>query len=518
MRLLNKKEIRRMDQWAIEEYGIPGMVLMENAGSALAEEAAVMLREKQGQRIVVVTGGGNNGGDGFVAARHLHNMGYGVRIFMLTPGEKLKGDARANWEIIAKMGIKTQLLSDERRLSVLKVVLLQADLLIDCLFGTGLEENIRGLALPLIQLINESKCPVLACDIPSGLCADKGLPLAAAVRAEATLTFGYGKIGLYLPGAQGYTGRVKVADISLPKEMEERLPLRRELLDADFCRRWLAPREKQSHKGNYGHLLLWAGSKDMPGAAMLAAAGALRMGVGLLSAALPPEARAAFSTRLPEAMLLDAPEPKAEGGGSPAAAVEELIRFPASAYLIGPGLGRSPETGEMIRALLPKLPKGAVLDADALYALVGYEDLLPQARHKLVLTPHPGEMARLCGISIGELQKNRVEAAVEFAAKSKAVVVLKGAGTVIADPKGRIFLNSNGNPGMATGGSGDVLAGMIGALLAQGLPASIAAACGVWLHGAAGDMAAAAKSRIALLPRDICEYLPMVQRNLNQEL
>lgn len=516
MRLVNREEIRQADALAITEYGIPGVVLMENAGRSLAEQAFHMLEERGGKKAVIICGGGNNGGDGFVAARHLHNLGYGIRLYLLASPESLKGDALLNYEIIQKIGLDIQHISDERRLNILKVVLMQSDLILDCLFGTGLEENVRGLALNLIGIVNDSGRPVLACDIPSGLCADKGVPLGVAVKAERTVTFGYGKIGLYLPPAQEYTGEVHVVDISLPKEVESHLTIRRELLDDDFCRRWLSPREKQSHKGLYGHLLMLAGSSSMPGASVMAAKGALRMGVGLLTAAIPLAVANVFSSSLPEAMLMDLPQ--TEQGALGWNSLDKLAAFPAAAYLIGPGLGRDPETFSLVQAFMPKLKKSAVIDADGLSALVGKESLLSESGHLHVITPHPGEMAKLCGLKIAEVQKNRIQTAVEFAASAKAVVVLKGAGTVVADPKGRVFLNTSGNPGMATGGSGDVLSGIIAALLAQGLPPAIAAACGVWIHGSAGDEVAKSKSSLALLPTDICEYLPIVHKRLNQYL
>lgn len=516
MRLLSRDEIRQADAIAINDFGIPSIVLMENAGRELALEAGKMLEELAGNKVVIVCGGGNNGGDGFVAARHLHNMGYGVRIFITSGVEKLKGDALTNWQIVENIGLETQHISDDRRLNILKVVLMQSDLIIDCLFGTGLEDNVRGLALNLISIINESGRPVLACDIPSGLCADKGVPLGIALKAEKTVTFGYGKIGLYIAQAPEYTGKVKVVDISLPKELESRISSRRELLDEDFCRRWLPPRDKQSHKGNFGHLLVFAGSPTMPGAAVMAGKGALRMGVGLLSAAIPTSIRDIFCTSLPEAMMLALPE--AEKGVVSSEACQVLAAFPAAAYLLGPGLGKDPETVSLIQNLIPKLKKSAVIDADALNALAGKENLLAVGGQLHVITPHPGELSRLSGVKIGDIQKDRIKAAVEYAAKSRAVVVLKGAGTVVADPNGRIFINTSGNPGMATGGSGDVLSGIIAALLAQGLPPAIAAACGVWLHGAAGDEAAASKSRLSMLPTDICEYLPIIHKRLNSLL
>ena len=516
MRLLTGEEMRQADAIAIMEYGIPGVVLMENAGRALAFAADAMLAASGGHKVTVITGGGNNGGDGFVAARHLHNMGHTVRLFLLVPPEKLKGDALLNWQIIEKMGMEAQVLTDERRLNVLKLVLGQSDLLIDAILGTGLKENVRGLAAPLIQTINESRCPVLAADIPSGLCADRGIPLGLAVEADKTITFAHAKLGLFLPDAARFTGQVEVADISMPADIVNRLGCRRELLDADFCRLWLAPREKQSHKGNFGHLLMVAGSPTMPGAAIMAGLGALQMGVGLFSAAIPSAIRNAFAARLPEAMFLQLPQTNA--GLLAAAAAEQILDFNANAYLIGPGLGRQPETGDLVRRLLAALTRPAVLDADALFA-IGQETALLHKNGVLhIVTPHPGEMARLCGISVAELQRDRLKIATACAAEWQTVVVLKGAGTVVADPDGRIFLNTTGNPGMATGGSGDVLAGMIASLLAQGLPPASAAACAVWMHGRAGDLAAAAKSRLSLLPTDIAAYTPQVHQELSADI
>ena len=510
MRLLSREEMRQVDNIAINDYGIPGSVLMENAGRALADEAVNMLGEVAGKKIIIIAGGGNNGGDGLVAARHLYNKGALIRIFMLIPGDSLRGDALLNWQIVKKMAIESQDISDERHLKIMKVAFFQADLLIDAIFGTGLSENIRGIALPLINLVNEAGLPVLSCDIPSGICADSGRPLGVAVKATRTVTFGLGKIGLYQAEAAPYVGILKVADISLPREAIESMSGRKELIDDEFCRHWLKPRAKNTHKGDYGHVLVLAGSPSMPGAAILSAKSVLRMGAGLLTVALPALVRTSFSANLPEAMHLILPQ-NSEGVISKDAA-EAIVNFSADAILIGPGLGRRDETAQLVRNVVAMAKVPLVLDADALYAFSGRTEELKKAKMPPVLTPHPGEMARLSGLSIDEIQKNRVKIASLFAKEWQSIVVLKGAGTVVADPSGRIFINSTGNPGMATAGSGDVLAGALVSLIAQGLPNAISAALAVFLHGKAGDIAAEELSNAGIMAMDIVNYLPKAQK------
>lgn len=515
MRILTAEEMRLADSTAINTYKIPGVVLMENAGRALADEA-VELAGGAEKKYLIIAGGGNNGGDGFVAARHLLNRGAQVRLFLTSPIEKFKGDALINYQILQKLGLDGQVIEENKRLNVLKIALLQTDLIIDCVFGTGLNSVVRGLYTDIFDLINASNVPILACDIPSGLSADSGRPLGKAVCADRTVTFAYPKLGLCLPEAASYVGELKVIDISLPHDMAELADVRRELLDDDFCRLWLRPRDKSGHKGNYGHLLMLAGSPDMPGAAILAAKGALRSGVGLLSAALPQGARRAFSTVCPEVMFVSAAE-NADGVFTPDAA-ERICDFTANALLVGPGLGSNPDTKELVRSVIANYGGRMVIDADGLNALVGHTELLAQTKKPPVITPHPGEMARLCGLTVAEVQSNRVETALTYARKWQTVLVLKGAGTLIADPEGRLFVNPTGNAGMATGGSGDVLAGVIGALLAQNLPTAIAAALGVYLHGKAGDLAAAKSSKLALSASMIAGFLPQAHKQISELL
>ncbi len=514
MRLVTAEEMRLADSSAINEYGIPGAVLMENAGHALANQAEKMLGTLNGKKIAIFCGGGNNGGDGLVAARHLYNRGCEVRLYFLADPEVFRGDALLNYNIITNMGITGFQLLEGNRLNVARMALWSSDLAIDAIFGTGMHDNVQDIALEVINMLNESDTPVIACDIPSGLSASTGQPLGAAVKAAATVTFGFCKMGLVLPAARQFVGELIVADISLPVQVEENLGSRRELIDEEFCCRWLAPRDPEAYKGDFGHVGIFAGSPQMPGAAILAAKGALKIGAGKLTAALPAAARASFTAQLPEAMLLTTTDN--ELGGVAADNLEQMAAFPADSWVIGPGLGRDETTQQIIRDFLPQLTVPAVLDADALFAVCGYLRLLKKSNVPLVITPHPGEMAKLLGVNISDVQSNRVAVAEGFAKQTNVVVVLKGAGTVIATPEGRVFINNTGNPGMATGGSGDVLSGMIATLLAQGMVPAVAAACAVWIHGKAGDLAVSQSSISGLLAGDIAEAIPAALKAINR--
>jgi len=516
MRILNGDQMRQVDNTAIQYYGIPGIVLMENAGIALSRAAGEMLGGFAGKKVVVFAGGGNNGGDGFVVARHLHNKGAAVRIFLLANPDSFLGDAKTNWEILGKMGLTAQRIFDKDQLDSVRLALWGAELVIDAIFGTGLKDDVRGMAVPVINIINESQKPVLACDIPSGISSFTGQPLGVAVKAKRTVTFGFYKLGLVLPTAFAYTGELQVADISLPLGIEEEIPGRMDLIDREFCSRWLKPRHKESHKGNFGHVLMLAGSPAMPGAAILAAKGVLRSGAGLLTAAVPSACRMPLLSQIAEAMLLPCEETE-EGLISPEEALN-LAEFEAGAYLIGPGMGRNNKTVQLIKDLLQLLQKPTVIDADALFAVAKEGELLRSLALPMVMTPHPGEMARLLDISIDLVQEDRINCAKEAAKEYGAVIVLKGAGSVIATPEGRILINSTGNPGMATGGSGDVLGGMIASMMAQGQPPTIAAACAVWLHGRAGDIAVAKGCAASLLAGDIADNIAAAFREVNVDL
>ncbi|MBR5430164.1 MAG: NAD(P)H-hydrate dehydratase [Firmicutes bacterium] len=515
MRLLTADEMRLADQAAINDFGIPGIVLMENAGLAVVAQVEALLGgDLNGKKAAVFCGGGNNGGDGLVVARHLHNKGCEVRLYFLSDPDIFRGDALTNYEILCNMGVSGLQLSESRRLNVARMALWSSDVAIDAIFGTGLHDDVQGINLEVIQMLNESNTPVVSCDIPSGLSSVSGKPLGDAVKADTTVTFGYCKLGLVLSQARPYVGKLVVADISLPEQVEESIPVRRELLDETFCRRWLETRDPEAHKGDFGHVAVLAGSPAMPGAAILACRSAMRTGAGKVTAAVPEAARLPLLSQLPEVMLMDG---AAEADGSFSVAdLPRLTEFPADAWLIGPGLGRSDQAMELVRELLLNLTVPTVLDADALFAVCGNLGLLKKAGAPLVITPHPGEMARLLGVPVADVQANRVAVAEVLARRTNVIVVLKGAGTVVATPEGRIFINDTGNPGMATGGAGDVLAGMIAAFLAQGMVPACAAACAVWLHGRAGDLAADGIGQAGVLAGDIVEHIPAALKSIDR--
>ena len=515
MRLLTAEEMRLADQTATNDFGIPGIVLMENAGLAVVAQVEELLGpDLSGKKAAIFCGGGNNGGDGLVAARHLHNRGCEVRLYFLTDPDIFRGDALTNYQILCNMGVSGLQLSEGRRLNVARMALWSSDVAIDAIFGTGLRDDVQGVNLEVIQMLNESDTPVIACDIPSGLSSVSGKPLGDAVKADTTVTFGYCKLGLVLSAAQPYVGKLVVADISLPEQVEENRPVRRELLDEEFCRRWLEARDPEAYKGDFGHVAVLAGSSTMPGAAILACRSAMKTGAGRVTAAVPSSAKLPLLAQIPEVMLMDVKD--GESGTVAPAEVKKMAEFPADAWLIGPGLGRSDDALQLVRDFIPTLTVPAVLDADALFAVCGYLRLLKNAGSPLVITPHPGEMAKLLGVSVADVQANRVAVAEGFARQTNVVVVLKGAGTVVATPEGRIFINNTGNPGMATGGAGDVLAGMIATFLAQGMVPACAAACAVWLHGRAGDMAASEIGQAGVVAGDILEHVPAALKSIGR--
>ncbi|ATW25577.1 NAD(P)H-hydrate dehydratase [Candidatus Formimonas warabiya] len=518
MKLATAEEMRLLDQTAINEYGIPGVLLMENAGLAVVHAIKDYFSGPLARkRVMVIAGKGNNGGDGFVVARHLANAGCDVKLFLLCKPEELHGDAALNWKIARKMNIRYQLILTERDLNVVKVALMYTELVVDGIFGTGFQGAAQGTIAKLIELVNEAGKPVISIDLPSGMEADTGRVNGACIKARCTVTFGLPKIGLVLEPGASFVGKMLVADISLPQELVVKQPLRRFLLDQDFCRQLLPVRAIDSHKGSFGHVLVIGGAPGMTGAVTLAATAAVRSGAGLVTAAVPAGLSSVMAMKLTEAMSLSLPE---TGSGTLSLSALGVIEKAAGnkVIVLGPGLSRQQETQDLVRSFLANIPCPVVLDADGLFALSGCQDFIKNSSYPVVLTPHPGEMARLLGVSSGEIQANRREIVEKAAREWQAVLVLKGAKTVVATPEGNLYVNPTGNPGMATGGSGDVLAGMIGALLAQGMKAEHAAAVAVYLHGAAGDEGARRGSQASLTAGDIIDYLPLIFQRLEERL
>jgi len=481
-------------------------VLMERAGRGAAAVLRTHFHRTRGP-VVVVAGRGNNGGDGFVIARHLRRARMPVEVWLAARPEDLRGDAgrmHAAWQ---RGGGRTHPVLTSSDVSALSARLVRASVIVDSLLGTGLNGPVTGVPAAVIEAINAAARPVLAVDIASGLSADSGQMLSTAIRATATATFGFAKVGQYVsPGAE-LSGSLHVVDIGIPPAALAARPVRTALLEAYQVGCLLAPRPRAAHKGTFGHVLVIAGSRGKAGAAMMAAEGAARTGAGLTTLAVPAALQPIVEGHVREVMteaLPDAPDGTAALGDGRALAT---MLDGKSAVVCGPGLGVRDGTRALVTAVLERTPVPLVLDADGLNAVVGVDHL--RDRHgPTVITPHPGEMARLIGAATADIQADRIGIARRAAADRGVVVVLKGAGTVVAAPDGRAAISSTGNPGMASGGMGDVLAGMVGALLAQGLDPFDAAALAVFVHGAAADAVAARRGEAGLLARDVLDEIP----------
>lgn len=518
MRLLTAESMRRCDAAAMTAYGIPGIVLMENAGAALTQKAVALLGGVVKDKVVAIFAGcGNNGGDGFVVARRLHNLGAEVRVFLLGDETALQGDAAANWQTMTLLDIPYQSIKEPADVNLLKVALLRTDLVVDAIFGTGFHGAVQGVAAGVIQMINAfDQLPVLAADIPSGVQADTGQVENVAVQASATVTFAWGKPGLFLAPGSEYAGEVEVADIALPYELLDEERRRLEYLDAAFCKKWLKVRRQESHKGDFGHVLILGGSRNMTGAPIMAAKGAIAAGAGLVTVAAPEEALRALRVAAPEAMTL--PLETNEEGYLLAEEAEKVLSFATNKVIVlGMGLGRQECTRQLVMDILAQTDCPVVVDADGLYAMSVSERPLKPRRHPLVMTPHPGEMGQLLEQETAWVQQHRSQAVEQCARTYGGICLLKGNRTLIADGDLYFYINSTGNPGMATGGSGDVLSGVIGALLAQGLPPMAAAGVGAYLHGKAGDEAAQALSQLSMNALDIVGFFPAAVKGIQEK-
>ena len=517
MRLINGEASREMDKEAMEVYGLDTLVLMENAGLRSADYVASLLGDSSGNaRISVIAGKGNNGGDGLVMARHLFNRGYEVEVFCLGQPETFSPAAQANWRIIDAMGVKITFLDKARDLTLFRVKLSVSRLIVDAIFGSGFKGEMTGLAKDVVDILNETQRPVLALDIPSGIDADTGEVGKTFVKADYTVTFALPKFGNILSPGGEYNGKLNVVDISFPKALTAEKEHDDAVIDEAWVLTKMKPRKADSHKGIYGHVLVAGGSTNMTGSLILAGKGALKAGAGLVTYMMPWSLHEAVRAQNLEAMTCRLPEN--EDGSLGLAAAEPILQQTGNKILVlGMGLSRTEESMALVKRILEDVNCPLVLDADALIAL-GDLDGRKKTHHPLILTPHPGEMSRILGWTIREVQENRIKAAKLAAEKFSAVVVLKGNRTVIADPSGKILVNLTGNAGMATGGMGDVLSGIIGALLGQGLDPLSAAAVGVYFHGLAGDMAAEEKSEMGLNAGDVIDYLPYVLSDYEQKL
>jgi len=508
MKLVTAEQMRHLDTAASQEYGISSLILMENAGRAVADKtAAFMEGSVVGKRIVIFSGKGNNGGDGFVVARHLANRGADVKVFLLNPREEIAGDALINLQILEKLGISISIIGP-RDVQRVKVSLLYSDVIIDAIFGTGFRGKATGKAAWVIEAINDCSKPVIAVDLPSGLEADTGKVEGPCIRASLTCTLGLPKLGFYLyPGAE-FCGEIAVMDISLPGPLMEKDTLCFNLIEKNTFRGLFSPRPRDSHKGTYGRVYTVGGSTGLTGAVALAAEAALRSGAGLVTACVPASFSQVMESKLTEAMTFPLPESEHRVLGPDAAGAIVKKAGAGSVIAVGPGLSTHPGTEGFISELIKKSQSPLVIDADGLNSMAKNPDVLLNLQVPAVITPHPGEMARLLGVSVKDVQNDRIGAASNFALRYGVVVVLKGANTIVAEPGGQMYVNSTGNPGMATAGAGDVLTGIIASFLAQGFTPVTAAVAGTYIHGAAADSLAREMGERGITSGEILKQLP----------
>jgi ADP-dependent NAD(P)H-hydrate dehydratase / NAD(P)H-hydrate epimerase len=506
MRVLNAAQMREADRQSIDEIGIPSMVLMENAGRQVVAALEAAYDDLQDRHIAVLCGPGNNGGDGFVVARTLHQRGSDVFVFVVGSLGSVKGDARLNLEILGRLGITVVEISDEQAWELHFSEISKCDVIVDAIFGTGLKEPLGGMLETVAADINSSGIAVIAVDLPSGLSADHAEPIGDCIRASMTVTLTAPKLPLVLPPGEARAGNIVVADIGVPPDVIENLTGPRiELLTRELSREMIHPREADSHKGDYGRVLIIAGSRGKSGAAHLAALGALRSGAGLVTVGVPASIQPVVAAMGPEYMTLALPD---RDGRLIREAVEEILELEQDVIAIGPGLGTGPDVTAFVEAMIERSESPLILDADALNAVAGDSDRLHTGgTRQIVITPHPGEMARLTGMSIDDVQAHRIDVARDFAGSRQIYVVLKGYRTLVATPDGKVFINPLGNPGMATGGTGDVLTGVLSAWLAQLLDAEAACKLGVYLHALAGDLAEADEGEVAMTATDLAGHL-----------
>lgn len=514
MKILDAKTMQDLDRVTTERYGVSGLQLMENGGRGVAEVVKRVLAASMDRRVTVVTGKGNNGGDGYVTARHLKNSGCGVTVFSLAPVEELNGDAALNAQAWIKMGGEVRTIKSEEDVKACASSFRHSTVIVDAIFGIGLSSPVKGLAAKVIELMNGADKKVVAVDVPSGIDATTGAVLGCAVRASVTATMALPKIGLYTYPGREYAGRVEIVDIGLPAQLLTDRRIRCNLLTSEDVRGFLRPRPRDTHKSACGHLLVVAGSPGKTGAAYMTAMGAMRAGAGLVTLGLPRGLNAVMEAKTTEVMT--EPLPESGDGSFDESSFEAIQRIAEgkTAIAVGPGLGKSNGAHKLMERMLREIEAPFVIDADGLNAFIGRLHIIKDSKHPRVLTPHPGEAARLLPASTSEIQDDRIEAASAIAAMSGAVVVLKGASTVIATPKGEIYINPTGNPGLATAGTGDVLAGMIGGLMVQGYPPIEAACIAVYAHGLAADKIKEARGEAGMIATDLLPAIPEVLNTL----
>ena len=516
MKLATSQDMKKIDEMAVNAHGLTIEKLMEAAGEAVARAMEDKWGNLADKTVAVLCGKGHNGGDGLVAARCLKERKASVVAVVVGEPEDLAEETLKQFLKTKAAKVPVLVLVKTEDYKSVQMALDECDLLVDALFGTGLSRAIEGNSRDLIKLARATGKPVTAVDVPSGMSADSGSPLGEVMPAQLTVTFGLPKTGFYTPTGASLTGEVKVADIGFPSELLNASFIKQEVTDLSMVQRVLPRYDENTHKGTRGRVLVVAGATGLTGAATLSAYGAQRIGAGLVTVACPESLNDILEVKLTEPMT--APVPEVEGGFLSLKASGRILHLATNvnAVVIGPGIGRHRETGQLLRDLLTKLTVPMVVDADALNLLGGQIDIFKTLKVPVILTPHPGEAAWLLKTTINDVEQNRVKVAKQIAEGYNVVVVLKGRFTIIANPQGELRINPTGNRGLATAGTGDVLSGIIGGLVAQRLPAFEAATAGVYLHGLAGEKASRRLGPDGLMAGDLLPLLPRLLRRVRE--
>ncbi len=512
MKVVTAPQMRQIDRQAISVYGIPSLELMENAGRKVSKVAMKMV--KKGSCVCVCCGGGNNGGDGLVAARYLAKKNHKVNVFLFS--KKLSKDALENLEILKKEKIPFTFINNKSDLCKQKKIIFSANLVIDALIGIGLKGEVKGFLKDTISFLNEANMPILSVDSPSGLTSDAELNSHNCIRASATVTLALTKKDLLVYPGREFVGNLYIADIGIPKELLNSGDIKNSLINRSLVLSWInASRKPDSHKGDFGHVFILAGSHNASGASVLSAKGALRSGAGLVTMAIPESIHPIVAAKLTEAMTL--PLPQTKEGSLSLKSEKKILKFisdKADIVVIGPGISLNKETGTLVGNLLKKIQKPVLIDADGITHLSENLDILRNRKWVTVITPHPGEMSRLTKASSKEINKRRVEIAARFSSQYNTYTILKGASTVIGTPTGEVFINMTGNPAMSSGGMGDVLSGLVAGYMAQKFSVLQACIMGVYLHGLSADYLKTKMGERGILAGDLVDIIPLVSKKL----
>lgn len=508
MIIVTASEMQQMDRLTIESFGIPGRILMENAGSGAVRFMVETFKNLPDMRVGIVAGRGNNGGDGFVMARYLSQKSIPVTVYLLASRDKVQGDARENLDLLTLLKIDVVEMPDVSIFRKYKASMHRQDIWVDAILGTGLKSDVKGYYKEVIDFVNRLNRPVFAVDIPSGVNSDTGQICGSAIQAQATATFAFAKVGhVIYPGA-GLSGDLAIIDIGIPGFVLQQVSPRRYLLSESVIRSLISPRNPDTHKGRNGHLLVISGSPGKTGAAAMTAMAAMRSGAGLVTLGVPQSLNPILETQVTEVMTYALPE--THDGMLDSAGLDAVLKLldGKNCLAVGPGIGTAAETQELFDGTLRKSRVPLVIDADGLNLLARQPDILKKVQVPVILTPHPGEMARLCRITVQQVQADRIQCARSLSKRYGVHVVLKGARTVVSHPDGTVFINPTGNSGMASGGMGDVLTGLIAGFVSQGYSPEDAAHIGVYLHGAAADLLAEQAGPFGFLASEVMAQIP----------